>query len=89
MRGRSSETNERETMKATSFWSQAEQAHIVELIVDERDLSNTLNSREIMREVRVMVAQEITNRIMEKLGPAIDTAIAGASVVPSAANTSS
>ncbi len=76
-------------MKATSYWSPGERADIITLQVDDRDLSNTLNSREIMAEVRVMIAKEITNRIMEKLGPAIDAAITGAAVIPSTANTSS
>lgn len=62
-------------MKASSYYSHADRCDIVTLEVGERDKANAVNSREIINEVRRLIAQEIAARIMLKLGPVIDAAL--------------
>ena len=63
-------------MKATTWYSEREQCDIVELIITDRDKHFATNSMAILEEVRTIVAREIASKIMEKLNPIIDKALA-------------
>jgi hypothetical protein len=62
-------------VKATSYYSQRDRTDVVELHVTDMDKADAVNSREIIRRVRDIVAERIADILMKKIGPVIEDAL--------------
>lgn len=61
-------------MKFESQYEQDTRSYSIKCVVPERDILDSHNMNDIVLRIRTEIAQRVADRIMDRLGPAIDEA---------------
>ncbi len=65
-------------MKATHYYSERDRNDVVELHITDMDKLDALNSRELIRRVREILAERIADILMVKIAPIIEAGLSAA-----------